>query len=52
MYGLFLIVEAVTQLRGHAGARQLAKCDIALCHGNGGQLSSEVTALLGSEATL
>ena len=52
MYGLFLIVEAVTQLRGHAGARQLGKCDVALCHGNGGQLSSEVTALLGNEATL
>ena len=52
MYGLFLIVEAVTQLRGHGGARQLAKCDVALCHGNGGQLSSEVTALLGSDAVL
>ncbi|MBX6368049.1 MAG: thiolase [Rhodospirillales bacterium] len=52
MYGLFLILEAVTQLRGEAGARQLSKCDVALCHGNGGTLSSQVTTLLGSEATL
>lgn len=52
MYGLFLLLEAVTQLRGEAGARQLPKCDVALCHGNGGTLSSQVTALLGSEATL
>ena len=50
MYGMFLIVEAVTQLRGHAGARQLPRCEIALCHGNGGTLSSQVTALLGRSA--
>jgi acetyl-CoA acetyltransferase len=52
MYGLFLIVEAVTQLRGTAGARQLPRCEVALCHGNGGTLSSQVTALLGSAAAL
>ncbi|GGF15516.1 thiolase [Aliidongia dinghuensis] len=52
MYGMFLIIEAVTQLRGQAGERQLKKCDIALCHGNGGTLSSQVTALLGSDAAL
>lgn len=52
MYGMFLIIEAVTQLRGTAGKRQLAKCDVALCHGNGGTLSSQVTALLGSAAAL
>jgi acetyl-CoA acetyltransferase len=52
MYGLFLILEAVTQLRGDAGARQLTKRDIALVHGNGGTLSSQVTALLGSAATV
>ncbi len=52
MYGLFLLVEAVTQLRGDAGERQLAKCDIALCHGNGGTLSSQVSAILGSAASL
>jgi acetyl-CoA acetyltransferase len=52
MYGLFLILEAVTQLRGDGGERQLKQCDIALCHGNGGTLSSQVTALLGSDAAL
>ncbi len=52
MYGMFLIVEAVTQLRGAAGTRQLPRCEVALCHGNGGTLSSQVTALLGVEAAL
>ena len=52
MYGMFLIVEAVTQLRGAAGDRQLARCDVALCHGNGGTLASQVTALLGSQAAV
>jgi len=52
MYGMFLIIEAVTQLRGHAGARQQPVCDVALCHGNGGTLASQVTALLGNAATV
>jgi acetyl-CoA acetyltransferase len=52
MYGMFLIIEAVTQLRGKAGERQLKRCDVALCHGNGGTLASQVTALLGNAAAL
>ena len=52
MYGMFLILEAVTQLRRQAGARQVAECDIALLHGNGGTFSSQVTALLGTAAAL
>lgn len=52
MYGLFLIVEAVTQLRGAAGERQVKDCDIALVHGNGGTLSAQVTGVLGSSATV
>ncbi|MCD1618960.1 thiolase [Salipiger marinus] len=52
MYGLFLIAEAVAQIRGVAGARQIADCSLALCHGNGGTLSSQCTAILGSEAAL
>jgi acetyl-CoA acetyltransferase len=52
MYGLFTLVEAVQQLRGEAGARQVAGAELALCHGNGGVLSSQVTNILGTEATL
>lgn len=52
MYGMFLIVEAVKQLRGEAEARQLEKCDIAIASGSGGVLSAMSTAVLGSEAAL
>jgi acetyl-CoA acetyltransferase len=52
MYGMYLIVESVRQLRGQAGARQVAQCDVALLNGNGGTLSSQITALLGTAATL
>lgn len=52
MYGMFLIDEAVRQIRGTAGERQIAGCDVALLHGNGGTLASQVTAFLGSENTV
>jgi acetyl-CoA acetyltransferase len=52
MYGLLLIVEAVRQLRGESGERQVPGAEVALVHGNGGVLSSQCTALLGTEATL
>jgi acetyl-CoA acetyltransferase len=52
MYGLLLLVEAVRQLRGECGERQVADANAALVHGNGGVLSSQVTAVLGSEAAL
>jgi acetyl-CoA acetyltransferase len=52
MYGIFLLVEAVRQLRGICGERQISGARVALTHGNGGQLSSQVTALLGTEEVL
>jgi acetyl-CoA acetyltransferase len=51
MYGMFTLVEAVQQLRGEAGQRQVKNAQLALCHGNGGVLSSQITNILGTEAT-
>ena len=48
MYSIFTLIEATRQLRGTAGARQIDGAGIALCHGNGGRLASQVTALLGT----
>jgi acetyl-CoA acetyltransferase len=52
MYGLLLLVEAARQLRGECGERQVPDANVALVHGNGGVLSSQVSAVLGSEETL
>jgi acetyl-CoA acetyltransferase len=53
MYGIFLITEATRQLRGEAEkGRQVAGAEIALCHGNGATLSSEVTAIFGTAAAV
>ncbi len=52
MYGLFLLIEAVRQLRGESGQRQIKDCELAVAHGNGGVLSSQVTVVLGSAATV
>lgn len=50
MYGLFLLVEAVRQLRGQCGSRQIENSRLALAHGNGGVLSSQVTMILSNES--
>jgi len=52
MYGIFLLIEAVRQLRGECGVRQVKDARIALAHGNGGVLSSQATVILGGPQTV
>jgi acetyl-CoA acetyltransferase len=52
MYGLFLLIEAVRQLRGECSVRQIKDAETAIAHGNGGVLSSQSTVILGTEATV
>jgi acetyl-CoA acetyltransferase len=47
MRGIFLIIEAVRQLRGQAGEAQVPGAEVALCAGSGGFLSGIGTVLLG-----
>ncbi|MFI6480933.1 acetyl-CoA acetyltransferase [Nonomuraea sp. NPDC050663] len=47
MYGLLLLIEAVRQLRGECGRRQVDGAQVALAHGTGGILSTHATVLLG-----
>ena len=47
--GLFGIVEAVRQLRGDEGDRQVHGAELALVHNEGGILSSHCTTILGNQ---
>ena len=43
------VIEAVLQLRGEAGPRQVKDPNVALVHGNGGIVSAHSTIILGNE---
>lgn len=49
MFGIFLIIEAVRQLRHECGPRQVKDARIALVNGTGGTLSSTSTLILGRD---
>src|SRR5699024_8763301 len=49
MYGIFLLIEAVRQLRNECEARQVNNAKLALVHGTGGVLSSTSTVILGRD---
>jgi acetyl-CoA acetyltransferase len=47
--GMFHVVEAVRQLRGEAGGRQVKDAELALAHGNGGIIGIHCTLILGKD---
>lgn len=47
--GLLGIIEAVSQLRGGLGARQVPGAEVALVHNEGGVLSSHCTVILAND---
>jgi acetyl-CoA acetyltransferase len=52
MYGMFVLVEAVRQLRGDVVDRQVPGAEVAVANGCGGVLSCTSTIVLGTESTL
>lgn len=50
MFGIFLVIEAVRQLRTECGERQLPRANTALCHAPGLVFSANTTMILGVQA--
>src|SRR5215469_14167487 len=50
MLGLYLLLDAVEQLRGAAGGRQVPGASVSLVHGMGMTLAAHATAILSTEA--
>jgi len=49
MYGMFAIMESVTQLRGEAGARQIEDLHTSMVHAPAGMFSGTSTLILGND---
>ena len=49
MYGMFALLESVFQLRGQAGARQVAGIQTSLAHGPGGMFAAAGTVIMSNE---
>jgi acetyl-CoA acetyltransferase len=49
MRGIFLLIEAVKQLRGECGDRQVPDAQLACVNGTSGWFSAASTVILGRE---